>query len=815
MSKRIFDICITLIAVVILSLPMLIIAVLIKLSSAGSVIYRQSRVGKDGVLFTIYKFRTMYDGVEGYPLTLLNDARITFIGDFLRRLNLDNLPQLFNVLQGDMSLVGPRPMIPELVKHYTQEQKQLLSLKPGLVSLGKLYYRDIEIVSGSYEDVLAFHINILIPKRSSFDLGYLQKQSLYFDFKVLFLSCLTSVLYQGGGNAHSLILRNRRYFILAIQLLIAVFVYSVVYHLRYDWVMPKERLFRLYRTLPIAVLLQLISTTIYRLNEGYWRETEFSDLIRLLKAMITTALLFVGVEFFFLDRSYPTGVIIIYSLFLFVFLAGLRYSARIIREALYDIYPEAKKKILIYGVNEASLQLMKSIKRNPDTPYHVIAIISSGKDKPKGNWHGCPIISCGDKLDEFLEEYEASFIIDCSEDRGDLGALIRQAAAHGLKVKTMPSLTEVIEGKQQPGFLRDVRCEDLLMRREIEVDQALLSDVYKDKVILITGGGGSIGSELARQISRWKPKCLYILDKDETLLYEVEMDFRHKYHFSDFELIIADIQQRERLFDVLQSVRPDIVIHAAAYKHVPLMEKFPQQAFANNVIGSTNLLDASQAAGVKRFILISTDKAVASTNVMGATKALTERVLFECFATKYDMKCMAVRFGNVLGSRGSVIPLFQKQIDSGGPITVTDEKVERYFMSIPEAAQLVLQAGAMGKGSELFILKMGESVKIVELAKRLIEINGLRPNVDIQIEYAGLRPGEKLIEELLTDVEGSKTTSHHQILVVDKSTPIIKEDLIRMIDSRRKDILNASANEIVKELKTWVSDYRPNRDGYV
>jgi FlaA1/EpsC-like NDP-sugar epimerase len=378
---------------------------------------------------------------------------------------------------------------------------------------------------------------------------------------------------------------------------------------------------------------------------------------------------------------------------------------------------------------------------------------------------GLPVIGGREKIPEVIDQYSIQDIVIAipSAPRSEIAKIIDICKNTKTSTKILPSVADLINGRVSVKSIREVRVEDLLGRDSVEVNLNEIAGYVKDQVVLVTGAGGSIGSELCRQISSYAPKKLLLLGRGENSIYEIELELRKSYP-QMLEALIADIQDRSRMKEVFDLYRPSVVFHAAAHKHVPLMEQNPAEAVKNNIFGTKNVAECADEYGSSHFIMISTDKAVNPTSVMGATKRVAE-IFIQGLDRISSTKFVAVRFGNVLGSRGSVIPVFQKQIQEGGPVTVTHPDMVRYFMTIPEAVQLVIQAGALAKGGEIFILDMGEPVKIVDLARNLIRLSGLLPDQDIKIEYTGIRPGEKLFEEILTNEEGISATKHDRILV--------------------------------------------------
>ncbi|MBL8025030.1 MAG: polysaccharide biosynthesis protein [Fibrobacteres bacterium] len=810
-SKRAFDLFCSIVGLIVFSPIILIVAIAVKLTSKGPVFFRQDRVGLNGHIFRIFKFRTMtVAAANGPKVTAKNDARITTVGKILRQTKLDEIPQLLNVFWGTMSFVGPRPEIPALVETYTTEQKALLTVKPGITSPATIYHRDEEDVSGTAEEVMDYHRKVLVPRKAQYDLGYLEKKSISYDIKLILLTLL-AVVSNESGYVREKAVKNRRALIIAAVAVLLCVAYYVAFLIRFEGYIPDYYDWKLKRTLPLIVAIQFIFLGVFGQLEGYWRYVSISDIISVAKALVLSAIAMLGFEYFFLAGSYPTGVVFINGFLAFILLSGQRLSLRLLREAYAPITPKSREKVIILGAGDRAERVYREIKQNPDLAFSVVGFIDQSSKMKGVKIHGIQILGAFEDLPELVEKHGVSTLIDTLENltKEQTAVLTRLRASFKCSIRNVPSASDYITGKVTTSRLREIAIEELLGRQSVNLDIKNIESLFRGKTVLITGAGGSIGSELVRQLVRFEPAKLLLLDKDETLLYELETDLVESHPvLMPYEVIISDIRNKETLAEFFKKYKPEVVLHAAAYKHVPLMELHPHEAVQNNVFGTRNVLAAASEAGVSRFVMISTDKAVRSTNVMGATKRLAESIMYRCYAKK-GMKCMAVRFGNVLGSRGSVIPLFQRQIRRGGPVRITHPDITRFFMSIPEAAQLVLQAAAMGNGGELFILKMGEPVLIRELAERLIEFHGFQPGVDIDIEYTGLRPGEKLYEELLTDLEGTRTTPHDKILVIDNSAEEDTALLNKISEVEERGIFKLSITEVKDLLHSLVSDYKP------
>lgn len=469
-------------------------------------------------------------------------------------------------------------------------------------------------------------------------------------------------------------------------------------------------------------------------------------------------------------------------------------------------------RVLLVGAGDAGASMIKEIARNPNSGRKIVAVIDDNPAKLGKRIVSKKIVGSSEYISEAVIKYKIDEIIIAipSAQKKQIQGIINECQKTGCKLKILPAYIDLIDGKVSVSKLRDVEIEDLLGREPVSVNLKEISGYIERKIVLVTGGGGSIGSELCRQIAGFKPRKLIALDIYENSVFELAHEIHNQYPDLHFETVIASVRNRERLEEVFGKYSPHVVFHAAAHKHVPLMENNPKEAVLNNIIGTKNVIDLSDKYAVDKFVLISTDKAVNPVNVMGATKRVAEMLMQE---KSYKSKtCFsAVRFGNVLGSNGSVLPLFRRQIAMGGPVTVTHEDITRYFMTIPEAVQLVIQAGAMAKGGEIFILDMGDAVKIMDLAENVIRLSGYVPHVDIDIVVTGLRPGEKLYEELLLDEEGIAKTAHDNIYV-GQPVPLAPE-LAKVLE-RGEDALYKEIKEVCgksdKDVKKWLHKMVPN-----
>lgn len=590
--------------------------------------------------------------------------------------------------------------------------------------------------------------------------------------------------------------------------------------LRFEFEIPPEFFRQMVKLLPLAVGLKVAFFWACGLYRGMWRYTGLADLWKIGRAvfMAEVALItYVALTSHF--QGHPRSVFILDPLLAFVFACG----ARVLIRSLYEIslYPKDWRAVLlpanfcapppgvlalIVGADADGARIAKEILEVRDSGLHLVGFVDDDHARIGRRIHGLPVYGPLSALVSVAQMTRAEeILVSGSQSGGHLREIVDACEAAQLRIKKLPALADIASGKVSVKALRDVRYEDLLGREEVHLDEAGIKGYLEDKVVLVTGAGGSIGSELCRQIIRFNPRLLVLFDAGEENLYSIEMELLHQHGFTRYVTVLGQVQDAALVDTVFAARQPQVVFHAAAYKHVPMLECNPWQAVTNNILGSRTVMEASVRHGVGRFVLVSTDKAVRPTNVMGASKRVAELLMhgFQGSPTTF----MAVRFGNVLGSSGSVIPLFRSQIERGGPVTVTHPEVTRYFMTIPEAAQLIVQAGALGQGGEIFVLKMGQPVRIADLARDLIVLSGKDP-AEIKIRFTGLRPGEKLFEELITAGEGVLETGHEKIMVLRSDTKSSKQrdTLAKLLIATK----NFDADNIKTELKGLVPEYSPS-----
>jgi FlaA1/EpsC-like NDP-sugar epimerase len=560
-----------------------------------------------------------------------------------------------------------------------------------------------------------------------------------------------------------------------------------------------------------------------------WRYTSVTDLFNIIKASSISTLLVVGVILFSPHRflGFPRSVFIIDWCLTILFISGVRlfvrffYEYQAVEKSNLDTAISILKRLgrrgtgstdlLIIGAGDCGEKILREIKDNARLQYNVVGFLDDNPNKVGMKIHGVPVLSHISDIKAVAKKVKAdeTLIAIPSASSQDIRRIVEICDKSGLKYKTIPGMGELINGKVTVSAIREVAYRDLLGREIIRLDEEKIGAHLKVKNVLVTGAGGSIGSELCRQICRFEPEKIILFERAESPLHAIELELKQSFKNIKVVSILGDIQDRSQLEKAFKANRPHIVFHAAAYKHVPMLELQPWKAIDNNILGTKNLIDISTQNNVARFVFVSTDKAVRPTNIMGASKRLSEMLVQGQNACGLSQtRFMIVRFGNVVGSVGSVVPLFKKQILNGGPVTVTHPDVTRFFMTIPEACQLILQAGAMGNGGEIFILDMGTSIKIDDMARDLIRLSGFEPDVDIKIEYIGLRPGEKLYEELITEGENIVPTHHEKIMVL-KGNECDLQLLNGKVDELAQLAGEQLENKIKSKLMEIVPEYNP------
>lgn len=569
---------------------------------------------------------------------------------------------------------------------------------------------------------------------------------------------------------------------------------------------PEEFMQSYEKVLPIAIVLSILFNLICKLYKSVWRYASATELVNVAIASSCTSLGQI-ILCYFGEIHLPRSYYVLFWFFLFILTCGIRFSYRLLREInsrRLGARTKNKVNVMLIGAGAAANMIMKEIESSSYINIRVKCIIDDRNGSKGQFFRGVPIVGGREMIPEAVSKYQIDEIIFAIPSAGNTvrKEILEICKETGCKLRTIPGTYQLINGEVSVSKLREVEIEDLLGREPIRINTDEIIDYVSGKVVMVTGGGGSIGSELCRQIAAHHPKKLIIIDIYENNAYDIQQELVRKYPRLNLIVLIASVRNTKRIDQIFEEHRPEIVYHAAAHKHVPLMETSPNEAVKNNVLGTWKVVQAADKWKTKRFVMISTDKAVNPTNIMGATKRICEMII-QTYNNRSETEFVAVRFGNVLGSNGSVIPLFKKQIAEGGPVTVTDPNIIRYFMTIPEAVSLVLQAGAYAKGGEIFVLDMGEPVRIVDLAKNLIKLSGYKVGEDIEIKFTGLRPGEKLYEERLMAEEGMQKTAN-KLISIGKPIKFDEEKFMMQLEN-----LKAYVEEEPSDIRRWVQEMVP------
>ena len=784
--KRLMDLVIGLVAFVVLIPVMAVVAVLVALDSAGRVVYGARRVGRNGREFTMWKFRTMARGADavGPAVTGAFDFRVTRVGAFLRRTKLDELPQLVNVLAGQMSLVGPRPESPTYVARWTPAERAVLAMRPGITGPTQVAYIDEEeLLVGDPDEV---YESELMHAKLAVDLEYARAFSLRRDIAILWRT-LVGILSAGERRTNrprrrytlSERLRSARWGPVLLDAALAALAAALAVGLRID----RNNIFVAVATywvfVPLAALVRPAGFLIAGAYLRVWRYPTVSDAALIVSSLAAGSLIMTLAIFVVMQPwafpgtvGFPRSAIIIEFILSLLVLGGIRFASRIRQEGMDDASPAGPsaagppRPVLIHGAGEAGAMLVREMRRNRALRLEPVAFLDDDPGKRGQRIYGIEVVGALEDLPRVVAEREVSeVIVALPRIGGDrLRRIVALCEAAGVSVRTLPAVDELLDETVSVNRVRPVRVEDLLRREPIDVPDGPMRELVAGRTVLITGAGGSIGSELCRQVAGLGAERLVLLERAETPLYYIDEELRRRFAGVEVAAVICDVTDEASITRIFDRERPSVVFHAAAQKHVPLSESNVSSTVWTNIRGTRVLAEACARTGVDALIFISTDKAVDPSSIMGATKRVGEEMVRELGAT-VDGRFIIVRFGNVMGSQGSVLELFRQQIEDGGPVTVTDPEMTRYFMTIPEAVRLILHAGAVGETGDVHVLNMGQPIRITDLARDLIRLSSPAGGRDIQIVFTGLRPGEKLEETLFGEGEERVATASPFLLI--------------------------------------------------
>ena len=613
------------------------------------------------------------------------------------------------------------------------------------------------------------------------------------------------------------ILKKNIWLFIFIDVLVICSSLFLSYALRFDFIIPAQYFIEIKYVLIILLFSKISTFLFFNLYKGIWRFTSIADLINVVKSSFVASLFAIAVIVLVLDPNLvPRSVLLIDFLLTTVGIAATRASVRIYGTKIshrnkikIKIPLKIKTRLLLLGAGSSGEKIIREIKENPSSNYKIIGVLDDDPNKTDLTIHGIPVLGKIEELHTISIPFDEVLICAPTASSSEMRTIVNHCKLIGKPYRTIPTVYELIDKQISIKTIRDVSMADLLGRQEVHLDRSRISNYIYGKRVLVTGAGGSIGSELVKQCLGYNPDLLVLFDQSEHNLFKIDNICQDLSNNIGIQPILGDIRDKKMVNSVFNSFQPHVVLHAAAYKHVPMQENNPWEAVITNIEGTSNVIEACENNNVERFVLVSTDKAVNPTNIMGATKRVVE-ILIQSKSKNSKVKYMAVRFGNVIGSSGSVIPTFQEQINKGGPITITDPLMKRYFMSIPEAAQLILQAGSIGEGGEIFVLDMGEPVLVKDIAFELIKLSGLEPELDIPIKYIGLRPGEKMFEELVMSGENIVDTSHEKIMVLKNGVNHSWNHVLAKIEEITESAKSYDSNIIKNKLKQFVPEYEPS-----
>jgi FlaA1/EpsC-like NDP-sugar epimerase/lipopolysaccharide/colanic/teichoic acid biosynthesis glycosyltransferase len=808
--KRLFDLFLAIIFLLILLIPMIVIAITLWFLTGAPILYWSDRVGKDNKIFKMPKFRSMViDAPEVATHLLKNpDSYMSPIGSFLRNTSLDELPQIFSVLKGDMSFVGPRPALYnqiDLIEMRTV--RDIHKLLPGITGLAQVNGRD----------------ELLIFRKVEFDEEYLNQQSFFFDIKILIMTILDVAKVKEQVSKmlklKLIILRLSKISRTSKQLIMMLADYvliSLILSISLGNVFINMNTNLIIFSLPLVGIFIFAKFGLYRVIVHYigfhamWNVMQAVTLFIVTLAIIN---LMIDIERISLQSLFIGWTLILISM------SGLRILARLAFDTSFRfevMSGDIRKNVLVYGAGDAGIQLTSALTYSQK--YKSVGFIDDLKELQGNIIRGVNVYPIG-RIGEIISRYKVSEVLIAmpSITKNQRASIIKKLDQYNVVVRILPGMTELIEGKIDISSLRYVNIRDLLGRNIAVPNKELMGKNITEKVVVVTGAGGSIGSELCRQIVFLKPKILILYEMNELALYTIEKEISSIVApLIDVYPFLGSVNNKSRISKVFKLFNVDTVYHAAAYKHVPIVEFNNSEGVSNNIFGTLNCAQAALDASVETFVLVSSDKAVRPTSTMGATKRSAEMVLQALADKQSSTRFSIVRFGNVLDSSGSVIPLFKKQIKEGGPVTVTSKNIVRYFMTIPEAVELVIQAGSMSSGGDIFVLDMGEPVRINDLAEKMIRLSGLEVkdefNVDgdIDIVYTGLRPGEKLYEELL--IGGKVTETDNPLIMRAEEDRLTWDELEPVLVSMRDAIDSDDQKKLRQLLIQLVPGFKPQNE---
>lgn len=784
--KRLIDVVLGLVAAAVLLPVAALIALAVVMDSSGPAIYGARRVGRGGREFTMLKFRSMAKGAEavGPGVTGAYDYRITRVGAFVRRTKLDELPQLLNVLRGQMSLVGPRPEAPRYVAHWTEEEREVLQLRPGITGPTQIAYIDEEdqLAGPDAAELDDVYATDLMHAKLAIDLEYVRRYSMWRDLVILWQTMVRTLSTPGqrSGRARRRYtlgerLRSARPGPMLLDAALAATAAILAVGLRID----RNNIFAAAATywvfIPLAAIVRPLGFLLAGAYLRVWRYPTVSDMALVLSSLAVGSLVMTLAIFVVLQPwsfpgtvGFPRSAIVIELLISLLVLGGIRVASRVRQQGLdlpATTLTGPPRPVVIYGAGDAGAALAREMLRNRALRLEPVGFLDDDETMHGRRVYGVEVLGGWEDLPEVVADRDITEVIIAMPRA--TGAALRRIVTLGesldIAVRTLPAVQELLDQTVAVSQIRQISVADLLRREQAEIPDEPARRLIEGKYVMVTGAGGSIGAEVSRQVANLSARRVLLLDRAETPLFWIDNELRRRFPHIEVCPLLGDVTDEAFVDELMRRERPDVLVHAAAHKHVPLSEANVESAVLANIRGTRIVLEAAARQGTPAVIVVSTDKAVAPTSVMGATKRWGERLAHEISGTASG-RYVVVRFGNVLGSQGSVTELFARQIAEGGPVTVTHPDMARYFMIIPEAVRLILLAGAVGESGEVYVLQMGEPVRIADLAHDVIRLTAPVGH-QIGVEFVGLRPGERLKEILFDEDERPEPTAFDALVV--------------------------------------------------
>ena len=805
MLKKLTDLIVSLLGIVLLLPLFLTLCLIVKISRNRAEFNSVKRVGKNEKLFKLYRFKVYRNLKKKTDSTF--SRQLDSMLEMMLYFKFDKWPILFNVLKGEMSLVGPKPEKPEYLKYYQPEQKLIFSVRPGIWRPdGYINEWDDDDSSEKRGGSLRNdYVKYILPAKIKEELEYVQNRQLGKDMKVFFHSMKMKfhrAIYQlvrGDTSGHN--------FILPMDIILLSLSYLIAFELRFDWQIPQNEWELFLRGLPLVIFLRVVAFYYFGIYKNLWKYVNIRDLVNIITACSTSAIVIVAVFSLLGMVTHSRSVFLIDWMLSISLIGGSRLLFRFFDET-FRVPPRRRTNVLIIGTGEVGVMLLKMLDINGRDKYDVVGFVTDDVKMHARTVHGYKVLGAREDIPQLAAIFRVDEVLiaepELSSD--EMKRIIKYCKEANLRHRIVPAVNDLLSGSVHLSKFRDVEISDLFGRKPVELDLSAIKQNLRGRKVLVTGAGGSIGSELCRQIAEFQPAYLLLIDKNENYLHEIQMELASQFPNLVLHSSLTTITNVEKLERVFLEFKPEVVFHAAAHKHVPLSETNSEEAIWNNIFGTRNLANLSDKYGVNNFVMVSTDKAVNPTSIMGVTKRVAE-LYVQALGQISKTRFVTVRFGNVLNSNGSVIPIFRKQIEKGGPVTITHPDVERFFMSISEAVQLILQAFTMGKTGEIFILEMGKSIRIMEMATELITQAGFKPFDDIPIEVVGLRPGEKLFEELISVHEESVATSHSSIKTLRSNYVYSVDQINTKINALELLDYTIPTAEVACKLKDIVPEY--------